>query len=773
MKKYIIITFLGIILPSQAYAFVPLQVNQGGTGANTLTGCLQGNGTSSITGTGIACGGGGSGSGTISTSSPAVNGNILYFSSPSTVANVATSTLTPSSPLGGSFTVIGSGGSLTCPSCSTFSYPFPSAATTTYLSLSGGLATTYASTTGISGNYASSTLYYGANLGSCNGASNALTWSGGDFGCNSGFITGNQSITLTGDITGSGATAITTTLKSTGLGAGTCTDCSLTVDAQGRVTVYGNVATTTFSSPLTYTQSTNAVTCSTCNTSSASVSSVGTTWPIVGGTITTSGTITFGGLSTTSAAVNGNIPYFSGPNTFANVATTSETCSSPLSCTAHTVLTGGGAISIQAAGASQNGYLSQGDYALIHAATTTFSGPLSYTQSTNAVTCPACATFAYPFAPSTDNALTTTATSTPLEDSASGPAFDVSQYGSYGQNGLMLAYASSTNGDAIFGTQNDAIATTSNASQSNTEVGQQIMQRITSATNNAAFGYQALFKDTSGSQDLAIGTKALTDITTGGNNVAIGYEADFTDATAYFNIGIGSQALFSETSAGNIGIGQFAGEGNVGVGNTFIGYQAASSTNTCSYCILLGYNVAPIQTNSANVLNIGTLLYGAGLTAQGTSTPAGTFGIATTTPWGVLSVVPTTAGAPLFVAATSTTILSTTPVFEITATGNVMTGGPTPTASVGIGSVQGDNKNFRFITNSAVSSTTITFSTIDPWVNTNGTAITPVCIATEESGGDILVSASSTPTTVQFNTPVSLSSRSIAVHCEASNNFTY
>ena len=35
------------------------QVVQGGTGATTLTGCLEGNGTSAITGTGSACGGGG------------------------------------------------------------------------------------------------------------------------------------------------------------------------------------------------------------------------------------------------------------------------------------------------------------------------------------------------------------------------------------------------------------------------------------------------------------------------------------------------------------------------------------------------------------------------------------------------------------------------------------------------------------------------------------------------------------------------------------------
>lgn len=68
----------------------------------------------------------------------------------------------------------------------------------------------------------------------------------------------------------------------------------------------------------------------TCNTSAATVTSIGTTWPIIGGTITTSGTLTFGGLSTSTAAVIGNIPVFSGVNTFYNIATSTPTVTSPL-----------------------------------------------------------------------------------------------------------------------------------------------------------------------------------------------------------------------------------------------------------------------------------------------------------------------------------------------------------------------------------------------------------------------------------------------------------
>lgn len=59
----------------------------------------------------------------------------------------------------------------------------------------------------------------------------------------------------------------------------------------------------------------------------SSYTNLASTWPV----ILTGDTLSFGGLSTSTAAVQGNIPYFSGVNTFDNVATTSVTIGSGLS----------------------------------------------------------------------------------------------------------------------------------------------------------------------------------------------------------------------------------------------------------------------------------------------------------------------------------------------------------------------------------------------------------------------------------------------------------
>lgn len=92
--------------------------NSGVTSLAAGTGISLSGSTGAIT---ITNTGGVSGTGTVSTSTVPTIGQIAYWTSagyPSLLGNVATSTLTASSPLTGSFTYIGSGGSLGCQTAS-------------------------------------------------------------------------------------------------------------------------------------------------------------------------------------------------------------------------------------------------------------------------------------------------------------------------------------------------------------------------------------------------------------------------------------------------------------------------------------------------------------------------------------------------------------------------------------------------------------------------------------------------------------------------------
>ncbi len=122
----------------------------------------------------------------------------------------------------------------------------PAVSGTDYLA---GLTITGAATGTNTGNSLALTL---ANSGAVAGTYNNVTINAKGIataGTNIGYITGNQTITLSGDVSGSGATAITVTLPVTGVAAGTYN--SLTVNAKGLVTAATTIAYLTANQSIT------------------------------------------------------------------------------------------------------------------------------------------------------------------------------------------------------------------------------------------------------------------------------------------------------------------------------------------------------------------------------------------------------------------------------------------------------------------------------------------------------------------------------------------
>lgn len=75
-------------------------------------------------------------------------------------------------------------------------------------------------------------------------------------------------------------------------------------------------------------------------TNQGTVTNIATTFPIQGGPITTTGTISFGGLSTTSPWTGGQLAYVSSNNLLTSVATGTLSATSPLSLDGTTVIVG-------------------------------------------------------------------------------------------------------------------------------------------------------------------------------------------------------------------------------------------------------------------------------------------------------------------------------------------------------------------------------------------------------------------------------------------------
>ncbi|TSD04967.1 MAG: hypothetical protein Greene07147_884, partial [Parcubacteria group bacterium Greene0714_7] len=203
--------------------------------------------------------------------------------------------------------------------------------------------------------------------------------------------------------------------------------------------------------------------------------------------------------------------------------------------------------------------------------------------------------------------------------------------GGYKFSGLLVGYASTTNGATIWGLQaggNDA--TTTATVRGTTAFGYKALSATTGATGNSAFGYQAGNALTTGAQNTAIGYQTLNLATTSPQNTAIGYGAlagtadgntfssigqntaigylalnDLT--TGYRNVALGFGALdVSTTGLSQVAVGYNALGGNTtGSINTAIGAEALGANTIGNYNTAIGASALDSSTSGSNNVAIG------------------------------------------------------------------------------------------------------------------------------------------------------------------------
>jgi len=126
----------------------------------------------------------------------------------------------------------------------------------------------------------------------------------------------------------------------------------------------------------------------------------------------------------------------------------------------------------------------------------------------------------------------------------------------------------------------------------NTAIGGQALQKNTSGSYNAAMGYYCLQANTTGSYNVGIGLNVLQKNTTASYNVGVGYEA-LNYNSANYNTGFGYQALLNNTT---------------GMGNTALGTQALVGTGLAGYA-MGNYNTAAgylsLQASTSGTQNSG------------------------------------------------------------------------------------------------------------------------------------------------------------------------
>ncbi len=390
----------------------------------------------------------------------------------------------------------------------------------------------------------------------------------------SGSNTGDQTITLTGDISGSGTGTISSTLSNSGVTVGSYGSATsipvFTVDSKGRLT---------YASAINIIADANTLTGSNINSS------------ITGSSLTSVGTISSGIWSGTNIAVsNGG----TGTSSLLN----------------NNLMIGNGtsAIKFVAPGSSGNVLQSNGTAWVSSALSSSGVTSLAYIGSS----------------PNSYGATISGSTLTlQPADQWRGGIVDVSTQTFGGDK----TFKNSVNIDANLTVRNDAlingltIGTGAYPDPSSTAIGRQTLSSITTGGFATALGSEALKLNTSGNYNTAIGYKSLNvnttgyyntgagansliANTTGYNNTAIGFNALSGNTTGKWNTANGSNALLKSNTDYNTAVGYFALNSQTsGSQNTAVGYFALTSILSGINNTAIGYyaNVYDGFSNSTSI----------------------------------------------------------------------------------------------------------------------------------------------------------------------------
>jgi hypothetical protein len=234
-------------------------------------------------------------------------------------------------------------------------------------------------------------------------------------------------------------------------------------------------------------------------------------------------------------------------------------------------------------------------------------------------------------------------------------------------------------GDNSLGGNDNDSTTTSGTQSDDTVVGFYAGGDLTTGTYGALVGYWAGYNITTDSYNTALGATAIDSDTTGGDNIAVVSGALNSNVTGNYNTALGYFTLgYNDSATGTVAIGMNAARGtsaynnqggttigylagdNFQTGsnyNTLIGYYSGYNLTTGANNILMGaepssananlttgsnnigieYNISLASSTASGQLDIGNLIYGAGLGSIGSTVSTGNIGIGTSTPYSRLT----------------------------------------------------------------------------------------------------------------------------------------